>query len=285
MRGVWRCAAFGGRTWIPSDELELPPDEEAAKLMTDHAQGAVAGQAAVVPKPSNIRPRPLARQQAVDAVDNVPDAAGVRQDAAETVPDAGGMGHHAVTGPNPAGMRQHAPETVPDAAGLRQCAAEIMPQAASTPRDAHSLPNAESRRGAARALEMVLTGVRLGGRDRQFLSRLVHWDKRNAASVASLLWRARLAGRAEAALTPRQLETVLAALGDAAAYRSSDADATGCWDCENLPGSRCADHARDAERARAYADLAVLLSGRAAQPDLLQPTDISGYRHRTPVAS
>src|ERR1700729_4615847 len=59
----------------------------------------------------------------------------------------------------------------------------------------------EPRRGTARQLlEGALAGVRLGGRDRQFLARLVHWDKRNAASVASLLERARAAGRAESGL-------------------------------------------------------------------------------------
>lgn len=162
----------------------------------------------------------------------------------------------------------------------------IRPRPLGTQQAALSLPQADSRRATARdALDAVLTGVRLGGRDRQFLSRLVHWDKRNAASVASLLWRARLAGRAEAALTQRQLEVVLAALGDAVLYRAPGADAPGCWDCENIPGGRCADHAKDADRARACADLAVFLTGRTTPPGLPQPTDISGYRRRTSVAS
>jgi hypothetical protein len=148
------------------------------------------------------------------------------------------------------------------------------------------LRQTDSKRATARdALDAVLTGVRLGGRDRQFLSKLVHWDKRNAASVTSLLWRARLAGRAEAALTQRQLEVVLAALGDAVLYRTLGADAPGCWDCENIPGGRCADHARDADRARACADLAVFLTDRPDPPGLPQPTDISGYRREASVAS
>lgn len=144
---------------------------------------------------------------------------------------------------------------------------------------------ADRRATAREALAAALSGVRLGGRDRQFLSKLVHWDKRTATSVASLLWRARLAGREEAALTPRQLEVVIAALGDAAIYRSSGADSMGCWDCENIAAGRCADHAKDADRARNYAELAAMLSGRiqAGTPPL--PTDISGYRRRTPVAS
>ncbi len=131
------------------------------------------------------------------------------------------------------------------------------------------------------ALGAALHGVRLGGRDRRFLSRLVHWDKRNAAAVASLLWQARLAGRSEVALSGRPLEVVVAALEDAAAYRLSGAAAVGCWDCENIPGGRCAEHARDADRARACAELAARLStGSAAASDLQRLTSISGFRRR-----
>jgi hypothetical protein len=139
------------------------------------------------------------------------------------------------------------------------------------------------------ALEAALRGTTLGGRDRQFLSRLVHWDKRNAAAVASLLWRARLAGRAEVALTARQMEIVLTALQDAAAYRASGATTVGCWDCENIPGGRCADHARDADRARACAELAAHFAAGAAAVaaggELERPTHISGFLRRTSVAS
>ena len=197
--------------------------------MTDPARGS-AVRAVAVPKPSAIRPRPLAMHP----------AAGIR--------------------PKPLAAPQQ--ETAP------------------------SQPMAASRRAAARdALGTVLAGVRLSCRDRQFLSRLVHWDKRNAASVTSLLWRARLAGREEAGLTPRQLEIVIAGLGDAAVYRASGADTVGCWDCANIPGGRCADHVRDADRARAYADLATLLASRASDPGLQQPAEIAGYRRMTPVAS
>jgi hypothetical protein len=150
------------------------------------------------------------------------------------------------------------------------------------------------RSGVRQLLDAALAGVRLGSRDRQFLGRLVHWDKRNAASVASLLARAREAGHAaalaEAGLTPRQLELVTAALGDAAVYRASGAAATTCWDCELVPAGRCADHARDFDRASAYAELASALSARVtpagrhrAARDL--PRDLTGYRRRTPVAS
>ena len=143
----------------------------------------------------------------------------------------------------------------------------------------------ESRRANVRdALDAALSGAALSSRDRQFLSRLVKWDKRNAASVVSLLWRARLAGRAEA-LTQRQMEVVLGALSDAAAYRNSGAESLGCWDCENFPGSRCSEHAKDLDRARACSELASELAAGRASPELPQPSDIAGYRHCATVAS
>ena len=147
-------------------------------------------------------------------------------------------------------------------------------------------PDPAVRRSTARELlDAALAGVRLSCRDSQFLTRLVHWDKRNAAAVASLLTRARDAGREEGGLTERQLEGVLAALGDAAAYRASGLAGADCWDCEIVPGGRCAYHARDTERARAYAELAASLSGSTAPAELPKPREISGYRRRTPVAS
>ncbi len=155
--------------------------------------------------------------------------------------------------------------------------------AASSP--AIALASGRSGRVAAREeLEAALAGIQLSGKDRQFAGRLVHWDKRNAASVGSLLRRARQAGRDEATLTPRQLEMVLAALADAARYRSSGVSASGCWDCENVPSGRCAEHAKDDDRARAYTELAAALSGRGVQDGLPEPRDIAGYRRRRPVA-
>jgi hypothetical protein len=149
-----------------------------------------------------------------------------------------------------------------------------------------ALARGVSGRVAARqALEAELAGVELEGRDRQFLGRLVHWDKRNAASVLSLLRRARQAGREESALTPRQLEIVLAALGDAARYRTSGVATTGCFDCEKIPSGRCADHARDNDRARTYAELALALSSGREHDGLPEPRVLSGYRRRRPVAS
>ena len=151
--------------------------------------------------------------------------------------------------------------------------------------------------------DAALAGAPLSTRDRQFLSKLVHWDKRNAAAVASLLRRARRAGRNETALSPFQLETVLAALEDAVVHRVAGVGTVGCWDCENVRGGRCAEHSRDFERARDYAELAALLaagqtvaaaldeeengprSARRAPTPIQRPTDISGYRRRAPIVS
>ena len=78
----------------------------------------------------------------------------------------------------------------------------------------------ESRDANVRdALDTALNGAVLSDRDRQFLSRLVKLDKRNGLAVVSLIWQARLAGRAEVGLTARQLDVVLVALRDAAVYR------------------------------------------------------------------
>lgn len=59
------------------------------------------------------------------------------------------------------------------------------------------------------------------------LDELLAWlpgrDDWTARTVASLLWHARLAGQAQAALTASQVETLLAALGDAFVYRRGGA--------------------------------------------------------------
>jgi hypothetical protein len=193
--------------------------------------------------------------------------------------------------PKPPGFRPR-PAVVPAQRAVVQRDAKIQPEPAPIKPGSGAVPlqrPATCRATVREALDVALRGIKLSGRDRQFLSRLVHWDKRNAAAVASLLTRARLAGREEVALSPRQMEIVLTALEDAAVYRASGADVMGCWDCENIPGGRCADHARDAERARACAELAAQLaagsSAAAAAGELKRLTSIAGFRRRTSVAS
>lgn len=165
--------------------------------------------------------------------------------------------------------------------------------------------SAGSGRASARsAIHAALCGVRLSVRDRQFLARLVNWDKRNAASVASLLRRAREAGRDEGGLTAGQREVVLAALTDAAIYRASGRASAFCWECEMVPGSKCEEHTGDGERALAYTEVARMLATQQASaqmpesdapgkevpdsavnavlPDL---SNLADYRRRAQVAS
>lgn len=146
-------------------------------------------------------------------------------------------------------------------------------------------------RATARAvLGDVLTGVELTAAERRFLSRLSHWDKRDAMIVASLVARARQVGRQEAragaaALGPDQLEIVLSALMDALAYRMPAPAQAGCWDCGSGPGRLCAVHARDADRARAFAELAALLSGEVRSAGLSRLDPPREYRRQAAVAS
>lgn len=100
------------------------------------------------------------------------------------------------------------------------------------------------------------------------MSRLVTWHRANAGPVVALLWKARLAGRAEASMTPQELDTVIGALRDAARYRESGADTIGCWDCENVMGGRCEEHSRDFDKARdclALARVLAAIRGAAAK--------------------
>jgi hypothetical protein len=154
---------------------------------------------------------------------------------------------------------------------------------------ARSVPPHQAGSGGADvrdALDAALNGAALCGRDRQFLGRLVKWDKRNASSVVSLIWRARLAGRAEAALTAHQLDVVLGALSDAAAYRDSGADSLGCWACDNVPDGRCSEHVKDLDRARACTELAAVLASAAISPgDIPQQGDTASYDRFATVAS
>jgi hypothetical protein len=127
--------------------------------------------------------------------------------------------------------------------------------------------------------------VELTAIDRRFLDRLSQWDKRNATAVASLMLRARQAGRSERVLSQGQLDAVLAALMDAFAYRTSGAASAGCWDCASRSSGLCPEHARDADRARDFADLAAALSCDVAPTSLPRLGAVPDFRQRAPVAS
>lgn len=135
---------------------------------------------------------------------------------------------------------------------------------------------ADSGRATARAvLDDALSGLELTPVDRRFIARLSQWDKRTATTVASLIGRARQAGRCEA-LTVEQLGTVLDALMDAYAYRTSGAASAGCWDCAKRASGLCADHARDAGRAHAFAELAAALAGTVSPAAAVTAAPLTG---------
>jgi hypothetical protein len=142
----------------------------------------------------------------------------------------------------------------------------------------------DQRASVRDALDAALGGPVLRSRDKQFLNRLVKWDKRNAASVVSLLWRARLVGRAESGLSEGELAIVLGALSDAATYRDSGAGSLGCRDCENMLDGRCAEHAGDLDRARSCTELASVLAERKVRRELPLPAGIDGYPEFSTVA-
>ena len=143
----------------------------------------------------------------------------------------------------------------------------------------------ESGRGAARvALDSALGGVDLSPSEQRFVARLCQWDKRNAAAVTALIAKARQTGRDEAEMTPRQREIVLAALMDAFTYRTSGSAAEGCWECANRASGLCAEHSKDADRARAFADVATALC-RTIAPASIARIDSADFRRRTAVAS
>ncbi len=265
--------------------------------MSDRVQGDAASLVTTAPRPTDSdegpaspgRPQPL-----VSEMDGV--SAGIPAVPRPSLPR---------TAPGSAVPRQAVPRPpVPRPPVPRQPAPALVTSrsAAVGPQHVRAVKQPAISRAAVRdELDAALAGAPLSARDKQFLGKLVHWDKRNAASVASLLRRARRAGRNEAALTPVQLDMVLAALKDAVVHRVAGVDSVGCWDCENVRGGRCPEHSRDFERARDYADLAALLSARGGQahidgelcstdlaptPTPIQPpTDISGYRRRTPIVS
>jgi hypothetical protein len=138
----------------------------------------------------------------------------------------------------------------------------------------------EDSEGLREELSAALAGAEIGRQERHFMSRLVTWHRANARPVVALLWKARLAGRAEASMTPQELDTVIGALRDAARYRESGADTIGCWDCENVVGGgRCEVHSRDFDKARdclALAQVLAAIRGAAAKGVPAAPTTMKG---------
>ena len=133
--------------------------------------------------------------------------------------------------------------------------------------------------GLREELSAALAGAEIGRQERHFMSRLVTWHRANAGPVVALLWKARLAGRAEASMTSQELDTVITALRDAARYRESGADTIGCWDCENVMGGRCEEHSKDFDKARdclALAQVLAAIRGAAAKGSPAPATTMKG---------
>ena len=209
------------------------------------------GQQAAVPTPACIRAKRAAAVPAQRQAPVVPLAPG------SPLPSAS----PGSASPRSASPRSGSPGSGSPDSGLAGPARLAVPcESAGLAGRPSAVPGSSGRVSARSALFAALSGVRLGTHDRQFLTRLVHWDKRNAASVASLVWRARQAGRAEGALTPRQLEVVMSALSDAAAYRGSGRVTVSRWDFDLFPGDgRCGEQTGNSDRARAYAEVAAQL--------------------------
>jgi hypothetical protein len=277
---------------VTASQVAAVPGQADPRLVTGH----VAGLAARAACPGRPAPTPSVLAARLAPLGPAPDPA-PRGPASGQGPVAlgpvalGPVAAAPAAGPavalSPAAV---APAAGPAALGPVAAAGPTGPAGPIGPAGPVPVPAGAHQPGGSRAvvrddLREALAGTPLSGRDRQFLSRLVHWDKRNAASVVSLLRRARLAGRSEGALSPPHLQTVLAALQDAVVHRVSGVGTAGCWDCEKARGGRCADHARDFERARDYAELAALLSGERSPAPIQRLTGISGYRRRAPIVS
>jgi hypothetical protein len=106
------------------------------------------------------------------------------------------------------------------------------------------------------AFTAVLDGVETGAYDLRILAWLTQWDDTTCRTIASLMWRCRLA-RAVAAsgsvvLTPTDAETVRQALADASAWRTWRAEGAGCEACALVDPGRCPGHAHDDEMSAGY---------------------------------
>jgi hypothetical protein len=108
------------------------------------------------------------------------------------------------------------------------------------------------------AFAAVLQGVPLGAYDRRMVGWLVGWDDSTCRTIASIMWRCRLAG--SALLAPADHALVLAALEDAAAARRERTDGS-CYDCATDSTGRCEQHRADLQTAAAYSSLHARLAG------------------------
>jgi hypothetical protein len=106
------------------------------------------------------------------------------------------------------------------------------------------------------AFAAVLEGVETGAYDLRIITWLTGWDDPTCRTIASLLWRCRLAGAVAASgsvvLTPADAEVARQALADASAWRSWRAEGARCEACAGLDPDRCPVHAPDEQTAAGY---------------------------------
>lgn len=118
------------------------------------------------------------------------------------------------------------------------------------------------------AFDAVLEGVETGAYDRRITAWLAGLDDSTCRTIASLLWRCRLAGAAAApgsvVLASADAEVVRQALADGSAWRWRRAEGAGCGECQRLDPGRCAVHAADEARAASYDSLLRRLGGEDA---------------------
>ncbi len=122
------------------------------------------------------------------------------------------------------------------------------------------------------AFAAVLEGVELGAYDERMVEWVVSWDDPTCRTIASILWRCRLAGAAEQAarlavtgaanavpgsvvLSPDDADVIRQGLADASAWRAWRAEGAGCEACARLDPDRCPGHALDEQVAAGYDSL------------------------------
>jgi hypothetical protein len=98
-------------------------------------------------------------------------------------------------------------------------------------------------------------GVQLGAYDYRILVWLTGWEPETCAVIADLITRA-----ATGPLSTAQRSTVIAALDDAAVFRTERAAAY-CLECAESPTDLCEAHADDLDQADAYRHVARELGG------------------------
>jgi len=116
------------------------------------------------------------------------------------------------------------------------------------------------------AFAAALDGVKTGAYDHRVIAWLAWLDDTTCRTIASLLWRCRLAGAAPGSvvLAPADAEIIRQAFADASAWRAWRAEGAGCEECQRLDPGRCPGHAHDEQLSAAYDSLSARLGPQEA---------------------